>query len=80
MATMQRTENENENTQNMMDTQAPHTTRRRHLALVEWNALAAPTPAGRLARRTSLDRLYDGVIVLLMLASTLAAIASFARL
>lgn len=82
MATMQRIENDIENTQEMKDAQAPipRTTERGHLALVEWDALAAPASGGRLARRASLDRLYDGGIVLLMLASTLAAIASFARL
>jgi len=80
MATTQRIESNNENTQDMRDTPSPRTTRRGHLALVEWKAPAAPAPAGRLARRASLDRLYDGGIVLLMLASTLAAIASFARL
>lgn len=82
MATMQRIENDTENTQEMKDAQAPifRMTERGHLALVEWDALAVPASGGRLARRTSLDRLYDGGIVLLMLASTLAAIASFARL
>lgn len=84
MATTQRIENNIENTQEMKDTLNPasRTTQRGHLALVEWDALAAPASAERPApaRRASLDRLYDGGIVLLMLASTLAAIASFARL
>ncbi len=84
MATLQHIEN-TRRLDDANDTQevTSRTTERGHLALVEWDALAAPAPAGRLAapvRRASLDRLYDGGIVLLMLASTLAAIASFARL
>ena len=78
------TESNTENTRDTMDTQNPasRTTQRGHLALIEWDALAAPASAGHLipVRRASLDRLYDGGIALLMLASALAAIASFARL
>lgn len=84
MATLERTENTRQlNNTDDAQAAASYTTERGHLALVEWDSLAAPAPAGHLSapiRRASLDRLYDGGIVLLMLASTLAAIASFARL
>ncbi len=77
MATTQRVEK----TQDM----APRTLARGHLSLVEWSAEAeAPKVAtpkrSDPVRRTGVDRLYEGGALLLMAATTLAVIASFARL
>lgn len=70
MATTQRVEK----TQEM----APRTRARGHLSLVEWNT-EAPKPTDPV-RRTGVDRLYEGGALLLMAATALAVIASFARL
>lgn len=76
MATMQRIENTQET--------APRTTERGHLSLVEWPTDAPlSAPARRPvdpARRRIGDRLYEGGILLLMAATALAALVSFARL
>lgn len=77
MATTQRIENTQET---VLRTRA-----RGHLSLVEWNAdsQATSVPARKLTdpvRRASVDRLYEGGFLLLMVASALAAIASFAHL
>ena len=74
MATTQHTRNTQET--------APRTTARRHLALVEWDE-DAPASLPRTAapvRRAASDRLYEGGIILLMAATALATLASFARL
>ncbi len=68
-----------ENTQEM----APRARARGHLSLVEWPADAPSAYTPKLtapARRAPVDRLYEGGIILLMCASALAALASFARL
>ena len=72
-------------TQRIEDTQgmAPKTRARGHLSLVEWSADTSSAYTPKLtapARRAPVDRLYEGGIILLMFASTLAALASFARL
>lgn len=77
------------NTQRIENTQetAPRTRARGHLSLVEWNGemvqqapkAAAPKRTDP-ARRANGDRLYTGGVLLLMAATALAVVASFARL
>lgn len=77
------------NTQRIENTQetAPRTRARGHLSLVEWNGemvqqapkAAAPKPTDPI-RRTIIDRLYEGGALLLMAATALAVVASFAHL
>jgi hypothetical protein len=53
------------------------------LSLIEWNAEAPKTDAPQWRdpiRRTTADRLYEGGVLLLMTATALAVIASFAHL
>ena len=61
----------------------PRTRERGHLRLVEWPA-ESPAASSRKpaapAKRAPLDRLYEGGILLLMAATALAALVSFARL
>jgi len=71
-------------TQRAEETQdaAPRTRARGHLSLVEWNAEVA-NPAPKMTdpvRRTLGDRLFEGGVLVLMAATTLAVVASFAHL
>ena len=75
MATTQRSESTQET--------APRIRERGHLSLVEWPTDAPTAPSRKpnaKVQRASLDRLYEGGILLLMAATALAALVSFARL
>ena len=74
-------------TQRVEDTHktAPRIRARGHLSLVEWNAEAETSESAAPGytdpiRRTGADWLYTGGVLLLMVATALAAAASFAHL
>ncbi len=64
---------------------APRTRAYGHLSLVEWNVEAEASKAATpkltdTVRRTLVDRLFEGGVFLLMAATTLAVVVSFAHL